>query len=95
MNFSCHRGEPLLFTLVQTVIRQVRELRKAQSAQSFRARESRRDAAAPPTNLDPPKFCSDALKIVLADYRAVKAMLMEGCSDKHKGHFSRFVPWKF
>ncbi|KAL5247971.1 hypothetical protein ACHWQZ_G017216 [Mnemiopsis leidyi] len=86
-----YKGEPLLFTLVQTVIRQVRELRKAQSAQSFRARESRRDAAAPPTNLDPPKFCNDALKIVLADYKAVKAMLMEGCADKHKGHFTRNV----
>ena len=78
-----------MFTLVQTVIRQVRELRKAQSAQSFRARESRRDAAAPPTNLDPPKFCNDALKIVLADYKAVKAMLIEGCSEKHKGHYNR------
>ncbi|XP_063690395.1 E3 ubiquitin-protein ligase UBR5-like isoform X2 [Bolinopsis microptera] len=85
------KGEPLLFTLVQTVIRQVRELRKAQSAQSFRARESRRDTAAPPTNLDPPKFCNEALKIVLADYKAVKAMLIEGCSEKHKGHYNRNV----
>lgn len=58
------------------------EVRKANSKQSFRTRESRRDSTAPPTNLDPPKFCSEALKVVLSDGKAVKAMLSEGCAEK-------------
>ena len=85
----CFRGEHLLLFLAQTVARQTveqRQFRPHRPATDARPKAKTRtlgtNGATPPLpehDLDPPRFARKALEFILQDWRAVSAMLRDGC----------------
>ncbi|XP_048590266.1 E3 ubiquitin-protein ligase UBR5-like isoform X2 [Nematostella vectensis] len=84
------RGEHLLLFLVQTVSRQAVEQRQHHPHRANDTRPKTKSKTIgtcattnplPDHDLDPPRFARTALELIMQDWRAVKAMIMDGCCD--------------
>lgn len=90
-----YRGEHLLLFLAQTVARQTveqRQFRPHRTASDSRPKAKSKTLGAsgttpplPEHDLDPPRFARRALEYVLQDWRAVSAMMRDGCSGSSSG----------
>ncbi|XP_022088728.1 E3 ubiquitin-protein ligase UBR5-like isoform X2 [Acanthaster planci] len=77
------RGENILLFLVQCVARQTAEQR--QYGQSRNSRLPRKnndsDVEMPDHNLEPPRFCRQALEHILQNWQAIRSMIRSGCTS--------------
>lgn len=89
VNVFFFRGEHLLLFLAQTVARQTieqRQFRPHRNAADARPKAKTKtlgtSGVTPPLpdhDLDPPRFARRALEFILQDWRAVSAMMRDGC----------------
>ncbi|XP_071962133.1 E3 ubiquitin-protein ligase UBR5-like [Antedon mediterranea] len=76
------KGEHLPLFLVQTVARQTIEQEQYRTYRSRAPRKNDSDTEMPEHNLEPTRFCRQALEMILQDWQAVKAMINSGCPNK-------------
>lgn len=90
-----YRGEHLLLFLAQTVARQTieqRQFRPHRTPTDSRPKAKSKTLGAsgttpplPEHDLEPPRFARRALEYVLQDWRAVSAMMRDGCNGPCSG----------
>ncbi|XP_038051829.1 E3 ubiquitin-protein ligase UBR5-like [Patiria miniata] len=75
-----NKGENILLFLVQCVARQTAEQRQYGPSRNRLPRKNNdSDAEMPDHNLEPPRFCRQALENILQNWQAVRAMVRSGC----------------
>ncbi|XP_033640318.1 E3 ubiquitin-protein ligase UBR5-like isoform X2 [Asterias rubens] len=76
------KRENILLFLVQSVARQTSEQRQyGQSRSRLSRKNNDSDAEMPDHNLEPPRFCRQALETTLQNWQAIRAMIRSGCAS--------------